>query len=188
MLPLVLLTIADDDDRAYLTSLYNRYYRLMQKIALGFDKSNGEDIVQDAVVRLIPHTAKLRKMDPEAVAAYVALTVKTAGLDWCRRYKAEGTNFYEGNNERLLAFLQDSSSDPLPKLFAKMEYQHLGELMKRLKARERDLLMFKYYLGLTDREIARKFGVKPDSVRKMVERARNSLIRLAKEDQLQQTK
>lgn len=122
MLPICILAIRDDDDRAYMTRLFVKYQRLMYRTIhdiLG-DKWATEDVLQTTLLRLIDHLDTLRRLEPEGLA----------------------------------------------------------QVWPRLDENTRWLLEARYILDYSDGELARELGVKPDSVRMALTRARRKARRL----------
>ena len=66
MLPICILAIRDDDDRAYMTRLYVKYQRLMYRTIYDIlgDKWATEDVLQTTLLRLIDHLDTLRRLEP----------------------------------------------------------------------------------------------------------------------------
>lgn len=58
------------------------------------------------------------------------------------------------------------------------EIEELGNAILRLPEKQKDLLYFKYILGMADAEIAEIFGIAPDSVRQYLTRARREAKKL----------
>lgn len=122
MLPICILAIRDDDDRAYMTRLFVKYQRLMYRTIhdiLG-DKWATEDVLQTTLLRLIDHLDTLRRLELDALA----------------------------------------------------------QVWPRLDENTRWLLEARYILDYSDGELARELGVKPDSVRMALTRARRKARRL----------
>lgn len=181
MFPLFIQSIADEDDRDFMENVYDKYYYLMRKISLEIDPDNTDDIIQETSVKLISLIDRLREMDEGALVSYIALTVKTTALDFVRKKKAKQKILYQGDTEKLLEELEDEDSDPSPIFFNKLESQRTAKLMEQLPKKDRDLLMMKYFLCMKDREIAPLLGLKTDSVRKTLERARKKLLKIIEE-------
>lgn len=114
MLPICILAIRDDDDRAYMTRLFVKYQRLMYRTIYDIlgDKWATEDVLQTTLLRLIDHLDALAQVWP------------------------------------------------------------------RLDENTRWLLEARYILDYSDGELARELGVKPDSVRMALTRARRKARRL----------
>ena len=63
--------------------------------------------------------------------------------------------------------------------------ERIRDAIRSLSAREKDLMMMRYFREMTDEEIAAETGLKPVSVRVHLSRARKNLARLlgGKEEQ-----
>lgn len=122
MLPICILAIRDDDDRAYMTRLFVKYQRLMYRTIYDIlgDKWATEDVLQTTLLRLIDHLDTLRRLELDALA----------------------------------------------------------QVWPRLDENTRWLLEARYILDYSDGELARELGVKPDSVRMALTRARRKARRL----------
>lgn len=122
MLPICILAIRDDDDRAYMTRLFVKYQRLMYRTIYDIlgDKWTTEDVLQTTLLRLIDHLDTLRRLELDALA----------------------------------------------------------QVWPRLDENTRWLLEARYILDYSDGELARELGVKPDSVRMALTRARRKARRL----------
>lgn len=122
MLPICILAIRDDDDRAYMTRLFVKYQRLMYRTIYDIlgDKWATEDVLQTTLLRLIDHLDTLRRLELDVLA----------------------------------------------------------QVWPRLDENTRWLLEARYILDYSDGELARELGVKPDSVRMALTRARRKARRL----------
>ena len=72
------------DETSYIGGLYERYkVFLFQKAAVYTTNPHAkEDIVQNAVLRLMRNEDTLRTLDSAALTAYLALTVRSAALNY----------------------------------------------------------------------------------------------------------
>lgn len=91
MLPICILAIRDDDDRAYMTRLFVKYQRLMYRTIYDIlgDKWATEDVLQTTLLRLIDHLDTLRRLEPEGLAGYIAAACRwtpwpRCGPGWTR--------------------------------------------------------------------------------------------------------
>lgn len=152
MLPICILAIRDDDDRAYMTRLFVKYQRLMYRTIYDIlgDKWATEDVLQTTLLRLIDHLDTLRRLEPEGLAGYIAAACRHTAYNAVR----------------------DSSRHPWLPLDA------LAQVWPRLDENTRWLLEARYILDYSDGELARELGVKPDSVRMALTRARRKARRL----------
>lgn len=151
----------DDLDREYMLWLYERYVSYLFFAAGKFTDSqpDREDLVHDALLRLMKNVPVLRNLEPNALAAYLYLTVKSVWLDRSNRELPQ-------------------SEDVLDALAShEMEARSLARwdtevLKQKLSRREWFLLQTKYIVGCTDAEIGGILGCSGASVRMMLTRAR----------------
>lgn len=87
MIPYAILAIESEDDRAYMTLLYQRHRALMLKTAWEYtrEKADVEDIVSNGCVALIQHLDELRAMEGESLRRYIVVTVQRKAIDFCRQ-------------------------------------------------------------------------------------------------------
>lgn len=126
-------------------------------------QSDCEDIVQDAMVRLMRNIPTLRRLSDNQIATYLFLTVRSVYAD--RRKSAQ---------ERII--LVSDHTQELHDDSAQFAYDAKWDaqiLKKALSPKDWNLLESKYILGYSDEEIAQELGCAPDSVRTLVRRARN---------------
>ena len=151
----------DNMDREYMLWLYERYVSYLFFAAGKFTDSqpDREDLVHGALLRLMKNVSTLRELEPNALAGYLYLAVKSVWLD---------------RNSRELP----QSEDILDSLGSHdIEDEHLAKwdvaaLKERLPRKEWFLLQSKYIVGCTDGEIGGILGCSAASVRMMLTRAR----------------
>lgn len=87
MIPFVILTIEDDDDREFMTELYYKYERLMwseiRKALKGH--SEAEDVFQTSLVKLVQKVKVLRGLENRHRVNYIISTVKMQASMSCGR-------------------------------------------------------------------------------------------------------
>ena len=165
MLPICILAIRDDDDRAYMTRLFVKYQRLMYRTIYDIlgDKWTKEDVLQTTLLRLIDHLDTLRRLEPEGLAGDIA--VRDSGRHpWLP---------LDGEPE-----VPDERQEVEDRVLRRLELDALAQVWPRLDENTRWLLEARYILDYSDGELARELGVKPDSVRMALTRARRKARRL----------
>mgnify|MGYP003331568060 CR=1 FL=1 len=183
MIAILLTNVDEPDDREFLTDMFFEFSRLMYNTAGKYSESSfeKEDIVQEALVRLIPKVSTLRTLSRRALVSYIAVTVKHTAINYLHKVRA--------GDARLLD-LSDSDADDLASDNVSMDERvilsdELGKLSKvwpRLKEAERLLLEGKYICGYTDAELAETLGCKESSVRMKLTRARRHALTLLTEE------
>lgn len=165
MLPICILAIRDDDDRAYMTRLFVKYQRLMYRTIYDIlgDKWATEDVLQTTLLRLIDHLDTLRRLEPEGLAGYIAAACRHTAYNAVR----------DGGPE-----VPDERQEVEDRVLRRLELNALAQVWPRLDENTRWLLEARYILDYSDGELARELGVKPDSVRMALTRARRKARRL----------
>lgn len=87
MLPAVIADIDNQDDRQLIAEVYQKYHRFMYHQAKKWlsDSSAQEDVVQDALVKLIPKAPLLRQLDDARLVSYIAHTVRNTAFKHLQR-------------------------------------------------------------------------------------------------------
>lgn len=175
MIPFVILTIESEDDRAYMTLLYQRHRALMFKIAWEYthEKADVEDIVSNSCVALINHLDELRAMDGESLRRYIVVTVQSKAIDFCRRMQRQREQFFQADEEYLRRVPDPESVEK--KVLLLEELNRLRELLHTLPRREQEILRMKYQQGMKQKEIARQLGIAETTVATYLLRARDHL-------------
>lgn len=166
--------VGGGDGRDFMLALYRECRGIMFTTAgkLIADPDEQEDVVQDSLEKLLRHADTLRWMDPPARAAYVVQTVRNTAINRLRRKDME---------RRLIKSCEDPDDQLAPLTLEELmdireRGEHMEEILAGLSETDRLLLTGKYILGYSDAELAEDLGVKPDSVRMMLTRARRQAL------------
>ena len=178
MIATLIAGIEDLSDREFITELFERYGRLMFSTAAGFtsDAYMKEDIVQDALVRLISKVSTLRALEERALVSYVAVTVKNTAISQLRRDGRELANRFFTDDDGDALEIPDGSSSVIDKIILRDELGKLADIWPRLKESEQFILESKYIGGYSDEELARAMGCRESSIRMMLTRARRHAL------------
>ncbi|WP_310964161.1 RNA polymerase sigma factor [Nocardioides terrisoli] len=156
---------ADPVDVA-LVGLYDRHYATLVRVAvlLVRDRETAEDVVQDAFVDMCRRWPRLR--DREAAAGYLRTAVVNRSRSVLRhrkvvdRQRPERTDTAPGADESVLS--RSTRTAVLDALAA-------------LPRRQREVLVLRYYLDLSESEIAQTLGISRGSVKTHASRAASAL-------------
>lgn len=157
------------DDQSFFQTFYEENKNFLFYIANQYaaTASDCEDIVQDAVIRLMCNISSIRELNTYKAAKYIALTVRSAYLDLQKKRR---------NNPEIP--LEEAVLDALWEKEALLTNDHadlrmeLVHLKQSLSAKEWMLLEGKYILGYDQEELSELLGVSPDSVRMTLSRVR----------------
>ena len=90
-LPTVIAALPDDDRRAFIEALWQKYHSYMFFIArryyLGAEVL--EDVVSDSLLRLMERTETLRELTPPQTFAYIRRTVRSQAVERARKERRE---------------------------------------------------------------------------------------------------
>lgn len=161
-----MMLLDTEEERSFFEELYYEYRQGMYGLAYSIlvDSHASEDAVHTVFLRLIKHIEKVEKLDKEKQKSYLLTAVKHAALDIKRKQKRHAEISMEEVPENLLA---DSG----------MEFWEKELVMSILKLPViyREVLQYKYAVGIENKQIADALGISESTVRKRLERAKKML-------------
>ncbi len=167
-------------DNDFISKLYEDHKLLLFSLVQKYlkNKDDCEDVLQEAVIRLIPHTQTLRGLEPKPLRVYLSLTVRSVAFNFNRRQEVVDAHISDIPLEQADSFLgAERLGNDLDSQILKGEMaDKLYQAMDRLPERDQLILMWKYHIGLDNREIGDMLGCQPDSVRMFLTRARRTLL------------
>jgi RNA polymerase sigma-70 factor (sigma-E family) len=148
------------------THLYAAYYRSLVRLAalLLRDLTEAEDVVQDAFVAM--HSKWRRLREPEKALAYLRQTV----VNKSRSVLRHRTVVERHQPDPLL----DANSAERGAVLAETSSEVIGAL-RRLPQRQREVLVLRYYLDLSEAQIAHTLGVSRGAVKSHASRGMSAL-------------
>ncbi len=134
--------------------LYDQYKALLMTIAYQIlkDEALSEDAVHDAFLALAKNMGKLSGRSPVQIRNYLIIIVKNNSYNICNKRKKEE---YIEETEELAPGLQSVEID----IESRAEQQKLAELIKSLDPKYADVLILKYFYGLSVNETAASLGI-----------------------------
>lgn len=152
--------------RAGVTDLFHMHYRRLVGLAalLVDDRETAEDVVQDAFEGLYRRWRRLR--DPHAAAVYLNRSVVNGSRSRLRRRATE----------RMHALPEVGLSPSAEATGVADTAEHaLHDAVLALPRRQREVVVLRYYLDLSEEQIAEWLGVSPGSVKQHAHRATTTL-------------
>ena len=154
-----------------LEDFYQQYKQLMictaQKI-VGSD--NAEDIVHDAIEKIVRLKHVFQNLPIEKRKSYVLLIVHTVALDFNRKHNRSIP--VDMDDDLLRSLVSKDASQPLSQ-YAMVE---LSAMLAELPQEEQTLLVGKYYLGLDSSELGKILGCSADAARTALSRTTKKLF------------
>jgi RNA polymerase sigma-70 factor (sigma-E family) len=142
--------------------LYTAHWRYLVRLAvlLVDDVASAEDVVQDAFIALHRRADGLR--DPEAALAYLRTTVLNRSRSVLRRRQVA---------RRHLRVAEPEATAPADhEVLVREEHRAALSAVRRLPRHQREVLVLRYWSGLSEREIAQTLGISTGSVKSAASR------------------
>jgi RNA polymerase sigma-70 factor (sigma-E family) len=163
---------AGTDATGEVTALYQAHAVGLIRLAIVMlgDRVAAEDVVQDAFLGLYRHWDRLD--DPAKALAYV----RSAVLNRCRNALRQRHRTIGRAEEPATAESAEAT------VLVGEEHQRVLAAIRLLPARQREALVLRFYLELSEDETARSMGISRGTVKSATSRAVAALGRLLKED------
>lgn len=86
-IPLMIMLVGNDDDRALVTEIYLKHRKLMFAIAMRIvqDPHVAEDMVMAAIAEMIDNIEILREISCFRMRSYVATIIRNDSIDYVRK-------------------------------------------------------------------------------------------------------
>lgn len=160
-----LQTIESREDRRLFEQLYDKYKRLMLSAArqvLG-NWADAEDAVHQAFVYIAGDMGRIKKIESGKRKAFLLLITEHKALDILRQ------------NSRTVPL---GDPDNFPGLPLKVpEEDSPAAALAALNARYREVILLRYDYGYSTREIAKMFGLRTESMQRLLTRAKKALAK-----------
>ena len=184
MLPLALLLIEDESDRAFMISVYEEHRKLMLQKAKSMLKSDWDvhEVIGDACGKLVAKVDVLRQLSGDSLRRYVVITVEHAAIDLIRKKNRENQYVFLSDDE-ILQSIPSKENAVDETIIRAGELKTLKLALSKLSNRDRWIMSMRYDEQLSHREMARRMGVKEKSVSVILDRVYKRLrVILEKEE------
>jgi RNA polymerase sigma-70 factor (sigma-E family) len=147
--------------------LYRAHWRYLVRLAvlLVDDVTSAEDVVQDAFVALHRKADTLR--DPDAALGYLRTSVLNLSRSVIRRRQVARKHLKVAEPEATAAADHD--------VLLRDEHRAALAAVRSLPARQSEVLVLRYWAGLSEREIAETLGISAGSVKSAASRGMATL-------------
>jgi RNA polymerase sigma-70 factor (sigma-E family) len=142
--------------------LYQAHWRYLVRLAvlLVDDHASAEDVVQDAFMALHRKADALR--DPDAALGYLRTSVVNRSRSVLRRRQVARKHLKVAEPEATAPADQD--------VLLRDEHRAALAAVRALPRRQSEVLVLRYWAGLSEREIARTLGISAGSVKSAASR------------------
>jgi RNA polymerase sigma-70 factor (sigma-E family) len=151
-------------------ALYRAHWRYLVRLAalLVDDVASAEDVVQDAFLALHRRSAALR--DPDAALAYLRASVVNLSRSVLRRRQVA--------RKHLKVAEPDNAAPADDDVLIRDEHRAALVAVRALPRHQREVLILRYWSGLSEREIASTLGISQGSVKSAASRGMATLQRV----------
>ena len=161
---LIYLQALDSEaDRSKFERIYDRYRALMLRAArrIVSNQSDAEDTVHQAFLSLLEHLDLVSAVDSPQTRALVVLITERRAIDLVR------------TQQKVIPMEPEALAQGLA--VPPTGHSVLADALLRLRAQDREVLLLRYALGYSAREIAKLLGMEHEAVRKRILRAKHAL-------------
>ena len=183
MITMMISAIENDFQREFITEIYVKFYSRMLKkaVSLSDNPEDAEELVQEVFADLIKRVETVMAVEQKKLPAYLLSAVKFGAYNRNRKESRFQFSDFESGEVELL---KDENSIP-EELYLKTEaVAELKAALEKIPEKYKNILEFKYILGLSDSEIGERFGISESAVRSCLARARRKAYSVMKEREL----
>ena len=166
-----------ESDRLFLEMLYDNYNGLMFNQARRYfqNQADIEDVVQQSFIKLFKYLPTIRKLNRNTLAAYIVNVIRSCSMDIYRQRKVEKetnfSDFFEGFEETVV---DDFDLECL--IEKSLSVKQLTNVILQLPEQDQFVLDAKYLQCWSDSEIAEVLGIKANTVRTRLFRAKKRVL------------
>lgn len=184
ILPLAILLVNDDEDRAFLCEVYLQYKALIYKVASDYFKHNQveiEDAVGESVERLCKYCKNFRAIPCNKMAAYIVKLVENVCRTRLRAIMMEKNHYAFSIDEEQSEQIPTHDS-VLETVFSHFYAEELLAMFDRLNEYDRELIRMRHVDQMSYAEIAKALQMNEGSVRTALSRAKHRLKKIGAGD------
>lgn len=165
-----------DGDEESFSVIYNAYFQGLYTYAirLGFDEEIAKDTIHDVFFYIYSSKSKLEHV--QDIQLYLLISLKNRLFNIYKREGKKDVQSFENIK------VHDNGSDTLNRIINeeldKQIKDEVRALLKTLKPKQQQVIYYRFALNMKYSEIATILGLKPDSVKKILQR---TLVELRKE-------
>lgn len=183
VLPLAILLIEDDEERAYIADAYTKYKGLMYKTAIRYFSNNQqelEDAIGDAVLNMCKYSKNICNVPAERLDKYIVCIVRNACNARCRRIYAQQELQLDNYDPAEMESVEDEDA-LIDVVMSKENALDILESFRRLSERDKELIRMRHIDMLEYDEIADILGTNLVVARTAVSRAKQRMVKIVKD-------
>lgn len=184
MLPIMTSAIESPEDHDIITEFFQKYKLLLYAEAWRYLSMHEdvEDIVYESLVRIMDHMDKFRSLLPHERVLYGKAVVRNLSYTYAKKQSTYTMVPFEDVDTYLTI---EEGQLPESVVFKHIKLEHIRKMWAEIPVEDRLLLEQKYILDWSDTDLAASLGIKPQSVRMRLTRAKRNVIHQLKEQGFQ---
>ena len=165
-----MMMIDTPEDRSKFEIIYHKYGALMFYIAnkILHNQEDAEDAVQQAFIKIAENIDKISEPVCPKTHSYIVTIIESKAID-----------LYRHNQRKKTVEFMDATAGLS---FPEPETSSLAECIKQLPPRYREVILLKYYQGMSTKEIAAQLDISTENASKLDQRAKKKLMELCKKE------
>ena len=169
------------EEYVFFTDLYQRYQRLMYSVAKRYaaSENEAEDIMQDAVERLLKRIPKLMELPGCTLPTYLVYTVRSTAVNYKRHQNVIEKHTLPIDYDDGISY-EEPSESPQEILEREEQQRQFAAIWDQIPRADAELLYRKYILQESDEKLAEIYHCKKESIRMKLTRAKRKVISLMK--------
>lgn len=181
----IIMSIENDNDRAFVEDIYNLYSEKMYLIAYDILKNHydAEDCVQETIVKIIDKIDRFKQAQYENyLKKLIVIACRNVAINKYNENKKKNrtefstTGYYEDDNFETID-IPDTAENAEKIVLSEYNYIYIKQLIDKLDPKYRDVLVLKS-MQFTNEEIAYMMNISVELVRKRYSRARAKILEL----------
>lgn len=155
--------IETEEDKEKFASIYDRYRDYMLTVAhrISDNEEDAEDAVHQAFLYVIENLGKIRDTTSRQTRAYLVIITEHMALNIIRKNKR---------------YVSVEDMDQIPGIEVPLSVEHdLADAISKLPGYYREVLLLRYYVGYSPKEIAKSLALSTSNVEKILWRAKQAL-------------
>lgn len=180
MMPMLIAAVESPEDRDLMTIFYLRCRDTLYRQAQRYfqEPQDAEDIVHDALSRIIDNIAVFRTLEPTQQLVYAKVTVRNLAYTIQKRKAHFDVVAFDAVEPNLSA-----DENTLPENIAadRQKREKINSIWHEIDIEDRLLLEQKYILKWSDADLAQHLGIQPQSIRMRLTRAKRNIVRQMEE-------
>lgn len=184
MFPIIMCAIESPTDHDIILDYFQKNKMLLYAEARKYfsNQEDVEDIVYESLVRIMDHMEKFRSLLPQERVQYSRAVVRNLSYIYLKRQSRFTMVPFEDVDTYLAV---EESQLPENIVFKQTQLAQIRQIWSKMPVEDRLLLEQKYVLEWSDKDLAATLGIKPQSVRMRLTRAKRNIIQLLKDQGFQ---